>query len=82
MDKIKIEEVIETVKQIKDGKEIEKNITKLVRKILPSENHQNQENNNLDNNIIINNHNRLTNNNNLNFGNDIITLNFSSRNRE
>ena len=77
-DKIEIEEIVETVKGIKNGKETEKKITKLMQKILPSENYGNQVNNNPDYNNAINNNNALyINNNNINSDNRIMNLNFS-----
>ena len=81
LDKINIEEVVETVKKIKNGKETEKKITKLVRKIFPSENYGNQVNNNPDyNNVFINNNNnhqmQNINFNNLNSYNRTMSLNF------
>ena len=81
-DKIKIEEIVETTKQIKNGKEIEKKVTKLVRKIMPYDNYGNQANNNPDfNNANIHNinHIQFTDGNNLNSNNRMMTLNFAKK---
>ena len=81
-DKINIEEIVETVKQIKNGKKIEKKVTKLVRKILPNENYGNQSNKNpsyIKVNINNNNQMQYSYGNDLNSNNKIITLNFSRK---